>query len=122
MSVIKFISNIKSKLFEKNEEPSFIKISSILDEYEPDLEAGEGYYYKKLITALQFTDALELIDDLEVRDTLKFVSNTQLYDLEMGDKSIIYEEVVFEECNIINYLSFNTLGNIINYFVRSNKI
>ena len=122
MSVIKFISNIKSKLFEKNEEPSFIKISSILDEYEPDLEAGEGYYYKKLITALQITDALELIDDLEVRDTLKFVSNTQLYDLEMGDKSIIYEEVVFEECNIINYLSFNTLGNIINYFVRSNKI
>ena len=96
MSVISFISNIRSNFFKSN------KMTSILDEYEPDidLEAGEGFYYKKLRTELE----LEL-------DTEELNFNA-LYDLEMGNKRIIYEDFLIEE----NYIS---LMNIINYFVTS---
>jgi hypothetical protein len=38
-----------------------------------------------------------------------------LYDLEMGDKRIIYEDALIEE----NYISFT---NIINYFVNSSVL
>ena len=92
MSVITFISNIRSSFFKSN------KMTSILDEYEPDLEAGEGVYYKKLRTELEL-------------DTEELNFNA-LYDLEMGDKRIIYEDFLIEE----NYIS---LMNIINYFVTS---
>jgi hypothetical protein len=75
-------------------------MTSILDEYEPDidLEAGEGFYYKKLRTELEL-------------DTEELNFNA-LYDLEMGDKRIMYEDFLIEE----NYIS---LMNIINYFVSS---
>jgi len=96
MSVITFISNIRSSIFKSN------KMTSILDEYEPDLEAGEGFYYKKLRTELEL-------------DTIEELNFNALYDLEMGDKRIIYEDFLIEE----NYIS---LMNIINYFVNSSVL
>jgi hypothetical protein len=51
MSIITFISNIKLKFWELDRNQSINKSISntcqILNDYEPDLEAGEGYYYKK---------------------------------------------------------------------------
>jgi hypothetical protein len=131
MSIIKFIYNTNLELFKTSE--SSINDSLIDDEpdLEPDLEAGEGYYYKKLKEALltEDTSTLEdtLEDTLEFRDTssfknaLNFDSNLYEYDLEMGDKSIISEEVNIkevniEECNIKKYLSF-----VIKYFCKTTK-
>ena len=82
-AVISFISNIRSNFFKSN------KMTTILDEYEPDLEAGEGYYYKKLRTELE-VNTLELNNLLEL-DLITLNLNA-LYDLEMGDKRIIYED------------------------------
>lgn len=124
MSFIKFISNIKSKIFNSNKRS--YNISSILDNYEPDLEAGEGYYYKKLRTILELKDVLnidllnledlselEMLDldmlkfnALEIKNTMEFNSTSQ-YDLEIGDKGIIYEKVKIEEKNLYN--TFNKL-------------
>ncbi len=106
MSVTTFISSIKSKFFETNRKE--ITTSSILN-YEPDLEAGEGYYYQILRTTLELKDALEL-----KAPPVEFVSNTQIYDLEMGDKSIISEKNVIEEYDFTNNISFL---NLINYFM-----
>ena len=92
MSVITFISNIRSSFFKSN------KMTSILDDNEPDLEAGEGFYYKKLRTELEL-DSVEL-------------NFHALYDLEMGDKRIMYDDFLIEEIYI-------SLMNIINYFVNS---
>jgi hypothetical protein len=122
MSIIKFIYNTNSELFKTSE-------SSILNDYEPDLEAGEGYYYKKLKEALLtedistsiLEDTLDFRDTLSFKNALKFDSNLYEYDLEMGDKSIISEEVNnkevnIEECNIKKYLSF-----VIKYFCKTTK-
>ena len=87
-------------------------MTPILDEYEPDLEAGEGYYYKKLRTELE-VNTFELNNLLEL-DLITLNFNA-LYDLEMGDKRIIYEDALIEE----NYISFT---NIINYFVNSSVL
>jgi hypothetical protein len=112
MSVTTFISSIKSKFFETNRKE--ITTSSILN-YEPDLEAGEGYYYQILRTTLELKDALELKDTLELKaPPVEFVSNTQIYDLEMGDKSIISEKNIIEEYDFTNNISFL---NLINYFM-----
>jgi len=132
MSFIKFISNIKSKIFDSNKRTS--NISSILDNYEPDLEVGEGYYYKKLRTILELKDVLNIdllnledllnldtllqldmldldllqLNALEIKNTMEFNSTSQ-YDLEMGDKSIIYEKVKIEENNPYFISTFNKL-------------
>ena len=87
-------------------------MTTILDEYEPDLEAGEGYYYKKLRTELE-VNTFELNNLLEL-DLITLNLNA-LYDLEMGDKRIIYEDALIEE----NYISFT---NIINYFVNTSVL
>jgi hypothetical protein len=87
-------------------------MTPILDEYEPDLEAGEGYYYKKLRTELE-VNTFELNNLLEL-DLITLNFNA-LYDLEMGDKRIIYEDALIEK----NYIS---LTNIINYFVNSSVL
>jgi hypothetical protein len=117
MSIIKFIYNTNSESFKTSE-------GSILNDYEPDLEAGEGYYYKKLKEALLPEDTstsilentLDFRDTLSFKNALNFDSNLYEYDLEMGDKSIICEEVNAEECNIKKYLSF-----VINYFCKTTK-
>lgn len=71
MSLITFISNLTLKFWEPKEElnTSNNKNTICTDnyDYEPDLEAGEGYHYTK------------------------FKNINILYDLEMGDKRIIYE-------------------------------
>lgn len=127
MSIIKFIYNTNLELFKTSES----SINDSLIDDEPDLEAGEGYYYKKLKEALltEDTSTLEdtLEDTLEFRDTssfknaLNFDVKSYEYDLEMGDKSIISEEVnikevKIEECNIKKYLSF-----VIKYFCKTTK-
>jgi hypothetical protein len=75
MSVITFISNIKLKFWELDRNQSINKTISntcqILNDYEPDLEAGEGYYYYK--------------------KQENFMSIYPSYDLEKGYKSIINE-------------------------------
>jgi hypothetical protein len=115
MSIIKFIYNTNSESFKTSE-------ASILNDYEPDLEAGEGYYYKKLKEALltedtsTLEDTLDFRDELSFKNALKFDSKLYEYDLEMGDKSIICEEVNTEECNIKKYLSF-----VIKYFCKTTK-
>ena len=75
MSIITIISNIKLKFWEldRNQSINNQSISNtcqILNNYEPDLEAGEGYYYYK--------------------KQENFVSMPS-YDLEKGYKSIINE-------------------------------
>jgi hypothetical protein len=122
MSIIKFIYNTNSELFKTSE----ISINDSLIDYEPDLEAGEGYYYKKLKEALltediltledTLEDTLDFRDELSFKNALKFDSKLYEYDLEMGDKSIICEEVNIEECNIKKYLSF-----VIKYFCKTTK-
>jgi hypothetical protein len=70
MSLITFISNLTLKFWEPKEELNTSNKNTICTDnydYEPDLEAGEGYYYTKC------------------------KNNNILYDLEMGDKRIIYE-------------------------------
>jgi hypothetical protein len=84
-------------------------MTPILDEYEPDLEAGEGLYYKKLKTELE-VNMVELNNSFEL-DIITLNLNA-LYDLEMGDKRIIYEDTLIEDNNI-------SLTNIINYFITS---
>jgi hypothetical protein len=84
-------------------------MTPILDEYEPDLEAGEGLYYKKLKTELE-VNMVELNNPFEL-DIITLNLNA-LYDLEMGDKRIIYEDTLIEDNNI-------SLTNIINYFITS---
>ncbi len=114
MSIIKFIYNTNSESFKTSE--------TSINDYEPDLEAGEGYYYKKLKEALLSEDTSTLEDTLDFRDEVSFknalIFDSKLYeyDLEMGDKSIIYEEVKIEECIIKKYLSF-----VINYFCKTTK-
>ncbi len=76
MSIITFISNIKLKFWEldRNQSIGGKSISNtckLLNDYEPDLEAGEGYYYYK--------------------KQENFVSILPSYDLEKGYKSIINE-------------------------------
>jgi len=118
MSIIKFIYNTNSESLKTSE-------ASILNDYELDIEAGEGYYYKKLKEALLSEDTSILEDTLDFRDEVSFKNalnfDSKLYDLEMGDKSIICEEVNIEkvnieECNIKKYLSF-----VINYFCKTTK-
>jgi hypothetical protein len=77
MSIITFISNIKLKFWEldKNQSINNKSISNtcqILNDYEPDLEAGEGYYYYK-----------------KQENFVSILPSS--YDLEMGYKSIINE-------------------------------
>jgi hypothetical protein len=84
-------------------------MTPILDEYEPDLEAGEGLYYKKLTTELK-VNMVELNNPFKL-DIITLNLNA-LYDLEMGDKRIIYEDTLIEDNNI-------SLTNIINYFITS---
>jgi hypothetical protein len=75
MSIITFISNIKLKFWDLDRNQTINKSISntcqILNDYEPDLEAGEGYYYKK-------------------QENFVLILPSS-YDLEMGYKSIINE-------------------------------
>ena len=103
MSVVSFISDIKSKFFGSNKEPVCAKITPIFDDYIPDLEAGEGGFYRRL-------KARQAAFDRPVE---------KIYDLENGDKTIIASEVAidingYQKCKIIeNYVSFM---DVINYF------
>ena len=103
MSVASFITNIKSKFFGSNKEPISEKNTPIFDEYLPDLEAGEGEFYRRL----------------KARQNAFDMPAQQLYDLENGDKTIISSEVSidvngYSKCKIIeNYVSFM---DVINYF------
>lgn len=103
MLVASFISDIKSKFFGSKKEPICEKITPIFDEYLPDLEVGEGDFYRRL----------------KARQTAFDGNETQLYDLENGFKSIISSEVSiiineYKKCKIIeNYVSFM---DVINYF------
>ena len=76
MSIITFISNIKLKFWELDKNQTINKSISntcqILNDYEPDLEAGEGYYYYK-----------------KQENFVSILPSS--YDLEMGYKSIINE-------------------------------
>jgi hypothetical protein len=77
MSIITFISNIKLKFWEldRNQSINNKSISNtcqILNDYEPDLEAGEGYYYYK-----------------KQENFVSLLPSS--YDLEKGYKSIINE-------------------------------
>ena len=78
MSLISFISDIKSKIFGSNNKRQIIgKVTPIFNnEYVPDLEAGEGLFYKRLMARQQALDP----------DTRLY------YDLEVGDKSVIIIE------------------------------
>lgn len=106
MSVASFISDIKSKFFGSNKEPVCEKITPIFDEYLPDLEAGEGEFYRRL----------------KARQSAFDKPDQQLYDLENGDKTIISSEVSidfngYQKCKIIeNYVSFM---DVINYLGTS---
>lgn len=112
MSVLTIISNIKTKFF-KSDEEELSNIISILDNYEPDLESGEGKYYKEFMTAVKLKDVLELKNALQLKDELEIELE---FDLEMGDKRVIYKKVAIKEYSIMNYISFI---NIINYFIKS---
>ena len=78
MSIVSFISDIKSMIFGPNNKSQNIgKITPIFNnEYVEDLEAGEGLFYKRLIARQQALD----------QDSRLY------YDLEVGDKSVIIVE------------------------------
>lgn len=105
MSLLTLITDIKTKVFGSNNQTQIAKITPIIDiEYTPDLEAGEGLFYKRL---------------MERKSALELYSKPLNCDVEKGDTSIICGEVSidikgYEQCKIIeNYVSFM---DVINYF------
>lgn len=105
MSLLSLISDIKTKVFGSNKPTPIAKITPIMDtEYTPDLEAGEGGFYKRI---------------KERQAALEFISKPLNHDVEKGDTSIICGEVSldingFEKCKIIeNYVSFM---DVVSYF------
>lgn len=105
MSLSSLITEIKSKVFGSNKPTPIAKITPVFDnEYTPDLEAGEGGFYKRL---------------KERQSALELYSRPLNRDLEKADTSIICGEVSidingYEKCKIIeNYVSFM---DVINYF------
>ena len=108
MSISSLFSDIKSKVFGSKNPTPIAKITPIIDtEYTPDLEAGEGGFYKRI----------------KVRQvTLEFISKPLNHDVEKGDTSIICGEVSldingYEKCKIIeNYVSFMDVVSLFNVF------
>jgi hypothetical protein len=105
MSLSSLITDLKAKLLGSDKPKPLAKIAPVFDtEYMPDLEAGEGEFYRRL---KQRQSALEL-----------HTRNTNC-DVEKADNSIICGEVAidvngYEKCKIIeNYVSFM---DVINYF------
>jgi len=105
MSLLSLISDIKTKVFGLKKQKTTEKNTPIFDnEYIPDLEAGEGGFYKRL---------------KERQASLELYSKPLNWDIEKADRSIICGEVVidingFEKCEIIeNYVSFM---DVVNYF------
>jgi hypothetical protein len=110
MSISSLISDIKTKIF-GSDKPKLEKIHPKIDnefipncEYMPDLEAGEGGFYRRL---------------KQRQMDLELYSKPKNWDPEKCDKSIICGEVVldvngYENCKIIeNYMSFM---DVVNYF------
>lgn len=104
MSITSFILDIKTRLFGLNKPKS---LTPTLDEYVPDLEIGEGGFYRRIIT---HQSAYEIDYD----------SHYELYyDLEIGDKSIVYDDYIIDinlleqTKNIEKHVSFM---DIVNYF------
>lgn len=105
MSISSLFSDIKTKVFGSNKPTPLAKITPLFDnEYTPDLEAGEGEFYRRL----------------EARQSaLDLYSKPLNCDVEKADTSIISGEVSidingYQDCKIIeNYVSFM---EIINYF------
>lgn len=105
MSLSSLITDIKSKVFGSNKPTPIAKITPLFDtENAPDLEAGEGGFYRRL----------------EARQSaLELYSKPLNCDVEKADTSIICGEVAidingYEKCKIIeNYVSFM---DVINYF------
>jgi len=105
MSISSLFSDIKFKVFGFNKPTPMAKITPIMDtEYTPDLEAGEGGFYKRI---------------KERQSALEFSSKPLNHDVEKGDTSIICGEVAvdingYEKCKIIeNYVSFM---DVVSYF------
>jgi hypothetical protein len=105
MSLSSLITDLKAKLLGSDKPKPLAKIAPVFDtEYMPDLEAGEGEFYRRL---KQRQSALEL-----------HTRNTNC-DVEKADNSIICGEVAidvngYEKCKIIeNYVSFM---DVVNYF------
>ena len=108
MSISSLITDLKTKLFGADK-PQIAKIMPKIDnefmsnsEFMPDLEAGEGGFYRRL----------------KQRQTdLELYSKPKNWDPEKCDKSIICGEVVvdvngYERCKIIeNYMSFMDVLN-----------
>lgn len=105
MSLLSFISDIRSKIFGYNNKRENIRIVTPIfdDEYVGDLEAGEGLFYKRLMARQQALDP-----DARI-----------YYDLEKGDKSVIIierdtlTEIEQKSEFIEKYLTYN---DVIHYF------
>lgn len=105
MSISSLFTDIKTKVFGSNQPVILAKITPIIDtEYTPDLEAGEGGFYKRI---------------KERQMALELSSKPLNCDIEKGDNSIIYGEVEiningYEKSKIIeNYVSFM---DVVSYF------
>ena len=104
MSLASLIKEFKTKIFGEDK-PKIAKIAPKMDnEYIPDLEAGEGGFYRRLKQRQQ---------------ELELYSKPKDWDLEKSCSSTMSEEVImdingYEKCKIIeNYIAFI---DIINYF------
>ena len=105
MSLVSFISDIRSKIFGlNNKRPIIGKVTPIFDDqYVPDLELGDGLFYRRLIARQQ---ALEPESRL-------------YYDLEVGDKSVIIVEIdspinIGQKSEFIE--KYITYSDIVHYF------
>ena len=104
MSLVSFMTDIKTVFFGSNKQNILAKISPKLNDCIPEPEVKDGDFYRRLLAR---------------QAALELSSKSHIYDLEVGDKSIIYEEVAiyineYERCKIIeNYVSFM---DVINYF------
>ncbi len=97
MSLVSLITDFKTKIF-GTDKPKIAKFTPKIDnEFVPDLEAGEGGFYRRLKQRQQ---------------ELELYSKPKDWDLEKCNKSIICGEVAidihaYEKCKIIeNYISF----------------
>ena len=105
MTISSLFTEIKTKIIGSNQSVIIDKITPIIEKkFMPDLEAGEGDFYKRLN---------------ERKSELEFSSKPLNIDLEKGDNSIICGEVTidinsYEKYKIIeNYVSFM---DVVNYF------
>jgi hypothetical protein len=110
MSIASLITDLKTKVFGADK-PKIAKIMPKIDnefmpnlEFIPDLEAGEGGFYRRV---------------KQRQMDLELYSKPKNWDPEKCDKSIVCGEVVvdvngYERCKIIeNYMSFM---DVLNYF------